>query len=227
MMQKFLLMISDFKKICLVLDLDDTLYQEYDYQTSGLKFVEKQVLELYGFRLKGRLLELRDQGVSDIFLELTKILRIPTSIKFSFLMMYRYHKPNISLSVEAKKFIETSIKKFKQVIILTDGRSVTQRLKLEALGLLKMPLFISEEWDSEKPDKKRFIAIMQKYNFCSKFFYIADNLTKDFIAPNELGWTSICLRGNKKNIFSQKKYDLNPENSPNYWVNSLTEVNIC
>ena len=82
-------MITNPKKTCLVLDLDDTLYKEYDYQTSGLKYVEDQVLELYDVDLRGKLLELRDQGVNDIFLELTNILNIPSSIKDSFLMMYR------------------------------------------------------------------------------------------------------------------------------------------
>ena len=85
-------MITNPKKTCLVLDLDDTLYKEYDYQTSGLKYVEEQVLELYDVDLRGKLLELRDQGVNDIFLELTNILNIPSSIKDSFLMMYRYQE---------------------------------------------------------------------------------------------------------------------------------------
>ena len=74
-------MITNPKKTCLVLDLDDTLYKEYDYQTSGLKYVEEQVLELYDVDLRGKLLELRDQGVNDIFLELSNILNIPSSIK--------------------------------------------------------------------------------------------------------------------------------------------------
>ena len=60
-------MIINPKNTCLVLDLDDTLYREYDYQTSGLKYVEEQVSRLYGLNLTGKLLELRDQGVDDIF----------------------------------------------------------------------------------------------------------------------------------------------------------------
>ena len=69
-------MIINPKKTCLALDLDDTLYKEYDYQTSGLKYVEEQVSQLYGIELNGRLLELRDKGVNDIFLELTIILNL-------------------------------------------------------------------------------------------------------------------------------------------------------
>ena len=61
-------MITNPKKTCLVLDLDDTLYKEYDYQTSGLKYIEKKILDLYDINIFGKLLDLRDQGVSDLFL---------------------------------------------------------------------------------------------------------------------------------------------------------------
>ena len=57
---------------CCDLDLDDTLFKEYDYQTSGLKYIEDQVLILYGINLNGKLLELRDQGVEDVYLELIR-----------------------------------------------------------------------------------------------------------------------------------------------------------
>ena len=220
-------MITNPKKTCLVLDLDDTLYKEYDYQTSGLKYVEEQVLELYDVDLRGKLLELRDQGVNDIFLELTNILNMPSSIKDSFLMMYRYHEPNIALTLRTKKFIESALHNFGKVVILTDGRSISQRLKLESLSLLKIPVFISEEWNSKKPDNKRFVAIMERYTTCSKFCYVADNPSKDFIAPNALDWISICLKGDQNNIHSQDENSIKEEHLPHYWVNNLSEINIC
>jgi len=224
MIQKSLFMITNPKETCLVLDLDDTLYKEYDYQTSGLKYVEEQVLELYGVDLRGKLLELRDQGVNDIFLELTNILNIPSSIKDSFLMMYRYHKPDIALTLVTKKFIESALHNFGKVVILTDGRSISQRLKLESLSLLKIPVFISEEWNSTKPDNKRFVAIMERYTTCSKFCYVADNPTKDFIAPNKLGWKTIGVRDTGVNIHIQKS-DLDKDLNPNQWVAGLEFIN--
>jgi len=220
-------MITNPKKTCLVLDLDDTLYKEYDYQTSGLKYVEEQVLELYDVDLRGKLLELRGQGVNDIFLELTNILNIPPSIKDSFLMMYRYHKPDIALTLVTKKFIESALHNFGKVVILTDGRSISQRLKLESLSLLKIPVFISEEWNSTKPDNKRFVAIMERYTTCSNFCYVADNPSKDFVAPNALDWISICLKGDQNNIHSQDENSIKEEHLPHYWVNNLSEINIC
>jgi len=220
-------MIINPKKTCLVLDLDDTLYKEYDYQTSGIKYVEEQVLELYDVDLSGKLVELRDQGVNDIFLELTNILNIPSSIKDSFIQMYRYHKPNISLTLDTKKFIELALHNFEQVVILTDGRSIGQRLKLKTLNLTEIPVFISEEWHSIKPDNKRFIAIMERYTNCDDFCYVADNPAKDFITPNALDWISICLKGDQKNIHSQNISNIKEEWLPHYWVNNLNEINLC
>ena len=226
-MRKYWSMITNCEQTCLVLDLDDTLYKEYDYQTSGLLYVEKKILALYNVDITGRLLELRAQGVKDIFLELTNILNIPSVTKDSFQMMYRYHKPKINLTPKVKKFIDIADKKFKQLVILTDGRSITQRLKLESLGLLKIPAYISEEWNSEKPDKKRFIVIMDKYKICNKFCYVGDNPSKDFIAPNNLGWITVGLKGDKNNIFSQDKNRISKDCLPHYWVNSLCEINRC
>ena len=91
-------MIINPKLSCLVLDLDDTLYKEYDYQTSGLRYVESQILRLYGENLEGKLLKFRDQGVDDIFMEAVKVLKMPMSLKESLLMMYRFHKPDIELT---------------------------------------------------------------------------------------------------------------------------------
>jgi putative hydrolase of the HAD superfamily len=227
MTQKFLFMNIKPKKTCLVLDLDDTLYKEYDYQTSGLIHIEKQVLRLYGVDITGKLLELRDKGVNDIFLELTTMLDIPSLIKDSFLMMYRYHSPDIHLTVETNDFLKKAIYEFKQVVILTDGRSISQRLKLDSLNLMNIPVFISEEWNSIKPDNKRFIAVMEKYNSCTHFCYVADNPSKDFIAPNTLDWTSICLKGNKNNIHSQVQSKTDSKNLPFFLVSALNDIYAC
>ena len=43
------------KTTCLVLDLDDTLYKEYDYQTSGLSYVARELSALYNIDLNNYL----------------------------------------------------------------------------------------------------------------------------------------------------------------------------
>ena len=211
------------KATCLVLDLDDTLYKEYDYQTSGLRHVEKELSALYNIDLNNYLINLRDKGVNDIYLEIIHLLGLPLNAKESLLFLYRNHMPQINLSKKTMSFMKTIQRDFKQVAILTDGRSLGQRLKLKALGLADIPVYISEEWDSNKPDEKRFVAIMEKYQTCSLFCYIGDNPAVDFIAPNRLGWSTYCLKGNNQNIHSQSVRGLRKEFLPCHWLNNLSE----
>ena len=211
------------KTTCLVLDLDDTLYKEYDYQTSGLNYVERELSALYNIDLNNYLINLRDNGVNDIFLEIIHLLGLPLNIKESLLFLYRNHMPQINLSKETMSFMKSIQHDFEQVAILTDGRSLSQRLKLKALGLADIPVYISEEWGSNKPEEKRFVAIMEKYQTCSLFCYIGDNPAVDFIAPNKLGWTTYCLKGNNQNIHSQSVRGLRKEFLPCHWLNNLSE----
>ena len=220
-------MTTRVRDTCLVLDLDDTLYKEREYQTSGLRYVEKQIFNLYGVPLAGQLVDLRDQGVADVFAEATKILGVPTSVKQSFVMMYRYHSPDIGLTQDTSSFLQAAKCDFGALVVLTDGRSATQRMKLRSLGLADVPAYISEEWESEKPDQKRFKAIMAEFKHCSHFYYVADNPAKDFIAPNALGWTSICLKGDQRNVYSQSTDQLSDECLPSFYIRSLREVYKC
>ena len=72
-----------------------------------------------------------------------------------------------------------------KVVILTDGRSVIQRLKVNSLGLDDFPLYISEDYKSEKPNKKDFLQVEYDYPNM-RYIYISDNPEKDFDAPYEL-----------------------------------------
>ena len=211
------------KTTCLVLDLDDTLYKEYDYQTSGLNYVERELSALYNIDLNNYLINLRDNGVNDIFLEIIHLLGLPLNIKESLLFLYRNHMPQTNLSKETMSFMKSIQHDFEQVAILTDGRSLSQRLKLKALGLADIPVYISEEWGSSKPDEKRFVSIMEKYQTCDLFCYIGDNPAIDFIAPNRLGWSTYCLKGNNQNIHSQSIKEIKKEFLPCHWLNNLSE----
>lgn len=35
------------------------------------------------------------------------------------------------------------------------------------------------------------------------FYYVGDNTEKDFLAPNDLGWTTVCLLDDGRNIHKQ------------------------
>jgi len=205
-----------------VFDLDDTLYREFDYQTSGLRAVATELERLYGKDLLEKLLQWRSQGVQDIFGEACRLLQLPYEVKYSLVWVYRLHRPDISLDDDTQKALSVIKAMVKNVIILTDGRSISQRKKLQALGLNDMEVYISEEYHSEKPDSERFHLIMKKYS-AGSYYYIGDNPHKDFIAPNALGWITVGLRGHNT-IHDQSGNDVPPMAFPSIWINSIQEL---
>ena len=141
------------------------------------------------------------------------------------LQIYRYHIPDIKidkLSLDTLKLIKN--KNIKTAII-TDGRSITQRNKITALNINKYfdEIIISEEIKSEKPNLKGFKLIMDKFgvkNYC----YIGDNLYKDFIAPNKLGWISFMIKDNGKNIHKYDCLNIEDYKKPRYTLHNLHEL---
>jgi putative hydrolase of the HAD superfamily len=209
-------------ELVLAVDLDDTLYQEFDYQTSGLLFVGEQLQALYGVDIKDRLLEWRARGCQDLWQQATQLLNLPASVAEQMLWMYRLHRPGIQLSDELSDLLTTLKPLVKKLVILTDGRSISQRQKLVALGLGDIPVYISEEYQSSKPSLDRFLAIMDDYS-ATTYVYIGDNPQKDFLAPNQLGWKSIGLV-NHDPIHSQQCDHLSTVYHPNVWIESWREL---
>ena len=74
--------------------------------------------------------------------------------------------------------------------LITDGRSLTQRLKIQALGLTDLfdDILISEATQSEKPDDKRFVFLYKQILRPQKrFIYIGDNIKKRFCRTQQTG----------------------------------------
>lgn len=213
---------SKLSQLVLAFDLDDTLYQEFDYQTSGIAFVSQQLQTLYGVDIKDRLLEWRAKGCNDLWQKTAQLLNLPESVAEQMLWMYRLHIPDIHLSIEVSDLLSTLKPLVKKVVILTDGRSISQRQKLSALGLQDIPVYISEDHQSQKPSLTRFLAIMDDYK-ADTYVYIGDNPKKDFLAPNQLGWKSIGIV-NRSAIHSQHCDHLSSVYHPSIWIKSWHEL---
>ncbi|WP_343549260.1 HAD family hydrolase [Ralstonia sp.] len=211
--------ISKSEKV-VVLDLDDTLYKEADYRQSGFRAVCREIEVLYGKSLARDLEE--DRGDGDVLELLCQRAGLPLSVKESLLWIYRLHTPDIFLTEDVQHVLKQLEQKY-PIIVLTDGRSVTQRKKILALGLQRLPVYISEDHCSAKPDSLRFEIIMKDYT-AREYVYVADNPRKDFIAPNRLRWRTIGLRGDERNIHSQVCEGLVSEMLPNQWIDTLTEL---
>lgn len=187
-----------------VFDLDDTLYKEIDFLYSAYREIARWVelkfslKDIYSFMLRAY------ENKSDVFSLLIRTYDLPLT-KDDLLDMYRLHFPVICLDGDTEGVLNILSLNYKLGMI-TDGRSITQRYKYRALELDRFiddnDLVISEEFGSEKPSEKNFLFFQDKY-INADFFYIGDNLRKDFITPNRLGWTTICLIDDGRNIHSQ------------------------
>ena len=207
-----------------VFDLDDTLYAESDYRKSGIVYVKNFVAGLYGKNTYQCPLVLDDLIACDDFIgKIVDAYKLPSTIKDSLLWIYRTHKPLIKIRPDVQKVIASLEMACKSLIILTDGRSVTQRLKIEALGLNRLPAYISEEFSSEKPSLDRFIMIENQFRN-GNYVYIGDNPQKDFLAPNSLGWKTIGLKGDIGNIHPQDLDALPKDYWPSIWIDSLSDL---
>ena len=189
----------------LVFDLDDTLYNEVDYSRSALAFAGGLIEEAFKVDdAASFLLKAFDNGQSDAIGALWQTYALPHAACNDVIAAMRGHKPAIDLpqdSVEALTGLEPRGIKWS---LLTDGRSLTQRLKIEALGLtICSGVYISEERDVRKPELEAYSQIIDDQPDACKFWYIADNPAKDFVVPNVLGWNTLMLRDRGQNIHPQ------------------------
>jgi putative hydrolase of the HAD superfamily len=107
--------------------------------------------------------------------------------------------------------------------ILTDGRSVTQRLKLAAVELDFIPLFISEDYQSAKPSPERFVAVEKRWPGCV-YVYVADNPVKDFLTPNARGWLTLGAHWIEGRVHRLDSLPLCADFQPRYWLADPVEL---
>jgi len=188
-----------------IFDLDDTIFPEIEYLRSAYKEIAKYIEEKTKENIYHNLLNIYNQKGNAFkwILERYKD-QVPDCNLDLLLSIYRSHIPEITMKKETSLFLETLYNKKVKMGIITDGRSITQRSKLKALGIATYfsEIIISEEFGSEKPEANNYLFFEKKYPGYS-FYYIGDNTFKDFIIPQKLGWKMICLKDEGYNIHKQ------------------------
>ena len=218
-MQKF-----NISNAAVIFDLDDTIYFEADYVNSGVRYVCDQIKKLYGIDLYDKLQAARAENKNLDWLSLVcELAGLASSVKESLLWMYRLHSPDIRLSSACEKALKLIRSNACYAAVLTDGRSVTQRLKLNALCIADLPTYISEDYGSTKPAPARF-KLIQELQPAQFYIYVADNVKKDFLGCNPLGWIGIGMRGAGLNLYSQESQELPVASLPACWVNGWEEL---
>ncbi|WP_430967144.1 HAD family hydrolase [Spongiimicrobium sp. 2-473A-2-J] len=207
----------------IVFDLDDTLYNEIDFLRSAYRDIAKYLEPVQWKRLYVLMFSLyRDK--QDVFEVLAAKYNMD---KKNLIMRYREHEPDIKLFPDVMEKLTQIRDKNGFIAIVTDGRKKTQMLKIKALGISKIVdrVVISEEVGSEKPSIANFKIIEDEFKK-STYYYIADNLGKDFVTPNARGWKTIGLIDNGLNIHNNAYKHNKEQYIPHNFVSSFNEISI-
>lgn len=197
-----MMMRSMCKKV-VVFDLDDTLYKEIDFLRSAYKEIATSVGHP---ELAQQMFEWYKKG-DNAFKKLNQRLGKNTPIE-DYLSIYRNHFPSIRLIEGVEDTLDELRYRGNVLGLITDGRSISQRNKIKALGLERWidekDIIISEEFGSEKTDGNNFRYFNELYPD-SHLYYVGDNPMKDFVVPNSLHWKTIMLKDDGRNIHPQKE----------------------
>jgi carbamoyl-phosphate synthase large subunit len=197
--------VSDIEAV--ILDLDDTLYNEIDYIKSGYRKIaekypnipeaEQELWQYFKERKPAIDLFLKKHGLE--------------ADKEACLSCYRSQMPELILSEEHKNLLKKWRAEGKKLGIITDGRPEGQRNKIQALGLEELvdEIIITDELAGKNGDVRKFrkpakpaFEIMQLRMEVpyEKMVYIGDNPSKDFFAPQELSMKTLWLQ-NEQGVY--------------------------
>lgn len=187
-----------------VFDMDDVLYPERQYVHSGYQAVGDYLRQTLGWQddfaawLWERFLDGQANGAMDA---LAVHFSLPAEPSIQRLVqVYREHVPTIRPYGGIPEMLGR-LGAMYGLGLLSDGFLPAQRLKLQALGLERLfdAVVFTEEIgrDAWKPSPRGFELIAQRlgaqHRQCA---YVADNVSKDFVAPNALGWRTVQFIAN-------------------------------
>lgn len=192
--------LSGFKPEAIVFDMDDTLYPERDYIRSGYWAVAEHLAD--DSSEKDKIFTMLwdifshdpQEKVFNVVLSRLGYEQTPELI-LELIKLYREHITNIKPSEGVVELLEYLRSKYKLGLI-TDGYMPGQQNKVDSLGIAHYfdSIIFTEELGREfwKPASKAFELTAANLGVNhEKCVYIGDNLKKDFVAPNALGWKTI------------------------------------
>lgn len=189
-----------------VFDLDDTLFRERDFCRSGFRQIERMLVEERGGEWLGvsKRLDSMLRRRMNYFSWLEELLGDEMLMRRC-VERYRSHLPTcLPMASGVGETLETLSDRGIVMGIVTDGRSVTQRRKIEALGLERYirpeDIMISEETGYDKRSAENFRHIVRRWPEAREFIYVGDNAAKDFLMPNLLGWTTFRVLPHPDNV---------------------------
>jgi putative hydrolase of the HAD superfamily len=216
---------------CVAFDMDDTLYDEIDYYKSGFSVAACQIAGDFGLKDKvvfAALWEIFNSGNhKTVFNTAAEKFGIVFGAGYieKLVNIFRSHKPNIRLPSESRIVLE-DLKACYKLGLITDGWLPAQELKVKALGLERFFDYIvytemlgREHW---KPSPAGFEKLLAELSItASQCVYAADNLDKDFLAPNQMGFKTIRMIREKRIHFGQAS---SQQAQPHYEIYSIAKL---
>lgn len=199
-----------------VFDMDDTLCLERDYVKSGFRAVAGHLRDAAApeavFEALWAMFEEGVRGdtfnrLRDRFPAVGRAHDVPALVK-----IYRTHAPDISLVPGAGELL-TSLRSLNiKIGVLSDGPLASQQAKAVALGLYQMTdaVMLTDSLGREcwKPSSEGFLRLEAELGLSGpELAYVGDNVEKDFIAPNRLGWATVRLRLREQLRYAQEAAD--------------------
>lgn len=231
MIPSFSLRMNVSKWQAIIFDLDDTLYPEIDYVSSGFRAVAAWVDENLQISRKEAYRELWDlffQGVrGDTFNQWLHSRGIPDGgCVQAMVNVYRSHDPDLRLYPGVRSLLE-ELKINMALGLLSDGYLEVQRRKLAVLRIEKYfdVVVFSGEWDKAawKPSPIPFLEAMERLAFQPRqAVYVADNPVKDFLGARKVGMATVRVCW-EDGLYAHLDPPT-PQHAPDYSINRLDEV---
>ena len=205
-----------------VFDLDDTLFQEVDFVKSAFNEIAASVSTENSEELSLQLFQKYAEG-SNAFKWLIETYPTLSLTIEKLLDQYRSHVPKISLNKGVLRLLEELKASSATLVLVSDGRSITQRNKIKALNIESFfkEIYISDEIGHDKSDGYTFSLINEDYPNHDKVMF-GDNPLKDFEWPNNLEWITIGLRNSGQNIHPQ--ITANKWGHPHHYIDTFADL---
>ena len=224
------------KKIDLVVfDLDDTLYPEQQFVDGGLAAVAVYLAGKYNLstqQVLGDMVELFDAGQRGAIFQTVlkdRNMDFDQALIDQAVQVYRQHRPELTLFDDAARALK-ALGRLKKLAILTDGYLQVQSSKAQALGLDKLvdQIVYTDTWGAQdwKPSPRGFLFLQNHFSVPpERCIYIADNVRKDFIGPNQLGWQTLIVK-RPENLYQYDQCSIPPGGQPRWSIMTLDELEL-
>ncbi|MDE6402282.1 MAG: HAD family hydrolase [Muribaculaceae bacterium] len=218
----------DNSDILVAFDLDDTLYKECEYVRSGYRYVARRL---------ARELRVPAEGLLEIVESDAGRGRHPFDVLFEYtdgnvsvermVAMYREHIPFITLPDVSAGCLARLASAGCTLALITDGRHTGQWNKIRALAIERYIdgrlISVSADIGADKTLPLPWERMQELTPGCTRRWYIGDNPRKDFHYPNLMGWNTVMLRDDGRNIKTQH-VDLPESYRARFEIDSLSEL---